>query len=202
MKTVVKIIVADEFDSYFDQIKNFCKEAVKDCKNLRTKQNIDYVNWKTNPACLMYKVYTKKDFLMLTLLYDKKHLVGLSGVEMYNKEVALIGRRLFILKKYRTHGFYFMLDPQVDFIRDYKFKLGIITINKYRKPLLNIVKRVLKSKPVSFVPHLYDYSGYIVMDDPIEFNGVEQYIVGIYTDKKYEKEKTLERWYDGLQSKG
>lgn len=197
----MEIVILQKFDKHFDQIKNFCQEAIKDCKNLTTKENMDYITWKENPSSLMNRLYIKKSFLMLVLLYDKNCLVGLSGIEPYNKEIALIGRRLFILKKYRKGGSFhdFMLEPQINFIRKYGFKLGIITINEYKKSIVKIIERSAQNKAPGFIAPLPKYSDFIILDKPIEFNHVKQYILAVYTSKKYKKEKILERWYNDLQ---
>ena len=190
----METIIIENFDKYFNQIKNFCKEAIIDCKNLTTKENLDYISWNTNSASLLNRLYIKKAFLMLTLLYDGEHLVGISGIETYNKEIALIGRRLFIFKKYRKGGSYhdYMLEPQVNFITDHGFKLGIVTVNKYKRGIFEIIKRSSQDKASSFTPHLYKYSDFIAIDTPVKFNHVMQYILGIYTNEKYKKEKILE----------
>ena len=200
----MKTIVLYNFDDHFDQINNFCKNIVNECKNIVTKQNMDYMSWKINPSSFMHKLYIRKDFSMLTLLYDKDILVGISGVEPYNKEIALIGRRLFILRKYRKGGSYhnFMLEHQINFITEHKFKLGIVTVNEYKKGIFDIIKRSSRNMASSFTPHLYRYSNFIAIDDPVKFNHVMQYVLGIYTDEKYKEERILEKWYEEIQNRG
>jgi len=186
----VRIILKADFDEYFYEIKGFCRLAIQDCDNTITRHNMDYVFWKSDPASLMFKLYVKKSFEMLTLVYDEKNsLIGLAGVEPYNKDVALIGRRLFILSGYRKQQIChrYIIIPQIEYIKQKGYKLGIGTVNEYKKVIYNIIKRKIDQKSK------YVYSNFELMKEPIFLNNTEQWVFGIYMDEKY-KERTIKEW--------
>jgi len=177
-----KLLTQNEIEENFDDIKTFCKSAIRDCKNPITRRNMDYLLWHDNPASLMYKLYIKKSFMMLTLVYDNDIIIGLSGVEPYNKKVALIARRLFELKNFRGQGVFlhYMLEEQLKFIRNLGYEKGLITVNIHRKYLYDVFKRIIQGKAVRFFYFPFSKMKIEIIDEPFMLNNVMQY--GIYIE--------------------
>lgn len=180
---ITKILSSQaEVDNHFDEIKAFCRLAVKDSKNKSLRNNMAYVFYENIPEALMNRIYVKKSFLILTLVYDENNLVSLSGVEPFNSSVALIGRRLFKLKSHRNIDIFYdyMLEPQMNYLKDHNFKVGLFSVNDYNKLIFDFTRKQKR------------YENFVFIDEPIMINYVSQYVFGIYTDEKYRNKTILE----------
>ena len=180
---ITKILSSQaEVDNHFDEIKAFCRLAVKDSKNKSLRNNMAYVFYENIPEALMNRIYVKKSFLILTLVYDENNLVSLSGVEPFNSSVALIGRRLFKLKSHRNIDIFYdyMLEPQMNYLKDHNFKVGLFSVNDYNKLIFDFCRKQKR------------YENFVFIDEPMMINHVTQYVFGIYTDEQYRNKTIME----------
>lgn len=177
------IVRQQDLDKYFYEIKFFCREAMNDCKNTQTRMNMDSITWKFNPASLLHCLYKQKKIDPLFLAYENDKLIGLAGIEKYNEHVAIISKRLFVLREYRNKLIHWkqILKPQVEWCRNQGFKVCIATQNEYKKVMHKHIRRWDK--------------GFIFLPGKYNICGCEQYICGLYLDEKY-KEKTIKQWME------
>lgn len=190
-------VIEHGFRDYFDQIKDFCVLAENETKLVKTKLNMKGTNWENYPESLMYRLYKSKKYDngngAAVILYDEDGICGFSGVERHNDEIAMIAKRLYILRKYRTFPFFstFMIKPQIDWAKRKGFKACLISINEYqRDTILRIFKRAQKRSAIILGREVYPdgnlFNQMRINPVKIFINGEHQYIISYLIDKDYQ----------------
>ena len=183
------IIEQKDLINYFDDIKVFCRDALMDCKHEQTRRNMDDQRWIHNRESLLNCLYIQKKISPLFLATDNDKIIGLAGIEKYNDDVAIIGKRLFILKQYRNQliHWYQIIKPQIQWCKNNGYKIVIWTHNEYKKILLkHTAEYEDEAKRDSSI-------NFIILPKTYQICGRQQYITGIYLNDKY-KEKNIEQW--------
>jgi len=177
------VIRQKELDEYFYAIKFFCRKAMNDCRNSQTRLNMDSITWKDNPESLLNCVYKQKKIDPLFLAFDNGEIIGLAGIEKYNEDVAIISKRLFVLREYRNKLVHWkkILKQQIEWCREQGFKICITTQNEYKKAMHRHIKQWNK--------------GFVILPEKYNICGRKQYICGLYLDEKF-KDKTIEEWME------
>jgi hypothetical protein len=190
------LLVESNFDEYFDEILTFCKKAEIETDLKKTKANMKSDNWADYPESLMFRLYKSKKYSnsngALVMVYNGNELFSISGVEKHNKEIAIIAKRLYVLRKYRTMPIFstFILNPQIEWAKKEGMKACLITINEYqRHTVLRIFQRAQKKSAVVLGKELYP-TGNIFNEmkiNPLKIfiNGEYQYIISYLIDKNY-----------------
>lgn len=196
-------LIRSDFESYFKDIFDFCKEAVdissqesKIGRNVeQTIKNMAYKDWESNNHCLLYRLYVKDDFNngngMFCVLYEDDKIVSVSGVSKYNDEVSMLARRQYSLLSLKSKGLLhdYFLEPQIAWAKDSGSKAAVILINDYNKWLYNSLKRVGEGK-ASLLGHeggLARYRDFIFLGGPFRINYADQYVAMYKIDKDFDE---------------
>jgi len=177
------------FEDYFEDVRKFCVAAIKETTHPIIRNNFDFVNYKTNPASFLHKLYVSKKILLLTLIYDGDIIVGSSGVEEWNPDVGMIGRRLFILKSHRNKCMFYdnMWLEQKKFCEEMGYKIMIATQEDHLKALTRRLKRGY------FLKEIPEFNEFVVLPKQYLVNNTLQWICCLYVDNKYNY-KSFEEW--------
>lgn len=189
----------DYYDRIFD-IHEFCKEAAND-KNLPgIMRNMDFRFWSSNEQCLLHQIYLQKKYRnkagMLQLLYDKKRIIGVCGVERYNKDIAILGKRLYILQRYRKNqNLNRMFFPmQLLWAEKEGFKAALITINEYNERILKLVHILTQHPRLSPTLAKFNYYG------KRKINNCIQDVFYYKIDKKYAMPIVFDSFWSKIQT--
>ena len=190
------MVVKNNFNKYKEEIKEFCKKAENETKLEKTKANMKANNWKQFPESLLYRLYKSRKYDeengAIVLVYYDDELCAISGVEKHTSEIAIIAKRLYVLRKYRTIPIFsmFILRPQIEWAKKNNMKACLITINEYqRDTVLRIFKRAQKRSAVVLGRELYPdgnlFEEMQIYPVKIFINGEYQYIISYLIDKNY-----------------
>jgi hypothetical protein len=131
---------------HFSLLKEFCSTIELTEANHPASVNMQYTNWNTNNASLLYLCYTEKRLVPPTgnyyLLCEGN--CGIAGSGVYIKDnVAVLLARTWTFKEYRTQYLIheYLLPKQLEWAKSRGVKSAIITVNEYNKGLLTIFKR-------------------------------------------------------------
>lgn len=141
------------FDKKYDEIYNFCVEAINDLEEQQKKQKIDLSQtiktmgvdgWENNNECLLFRIYTQQKYNdgkgQISLVYHNDKIVGLGGSELIQENVFSIAKRLFVLTPHRVHSIVtrFLIPSQYHWIKKYhpNTNLFIATFNLYLKNMI------------------------------------------------------------------
>ena len=192
-----KFIRGEDKDMYYHDILDFCIKAEAETKLEKTKANMKGNDWKEYPESLMYRVYNSLKYYngngALSLLYDKDGICALSGIEKHNDEVAIMSKRLYVLRKYRFMPIMstFLIKPQIDWAEEKGFKACLITVNEYqRHTVLQLFKRMQSRRAIVFGEQIYEdgniYEQMSILPVKVFINGEDQYIIVHKLDKNYD----------------
>ena len=192
-----KFIKGEYKDEYFYDILDFCNKAEAETKLEKTKSNMKGEGWKKYPESLMYRVYNTLKYYngngALSLLYDNDGICALSGVEKHNDEVAIMSKRLYVLRKYRFMPIMsnFLIQPQIEWAKENGFKACLITVNEYqRHTVLQLFKRMQSRRAIVFGEQIYKggniYDQMSILPVKIFINGEDQYIIVHKIDRNYD----------------
>ena len=191
------VVVKENFWRFFDDVKNFCTQAEKETKLEKTKNNMKADGWENYPESLLHRLYKSNKYDngngCLVLVYDNDKLFALSGVEKHTDNIAIISKRLFVLREYRTVPIFsmFIIKPQIEWAKKRGFKVCLITVNEYqRDTVLRIFKRAQKRGAIILGRKVYP-DGNIFKEMKIYpvkmfINGEYQYIISYLIDKDYQ----------------
>lgn len=156
-----------DFNDRFFDIQEFCRDASQD-KNLPgIALNMDHKFWSSNEHSLLNMIYIQKEFRnkdgCFHLLYDNKKVIGCSGISRYkhNPDIAIIGRRLYVLQRYRSQTklnkkFYPL---ELKWAEKQNMKAVLLTINEYNKRMLKLVHTLIEHPRSSPVVSKFVYYG-------------------------------------------
>lgn len=188
------VLIKENFENYRIDIENFCKKAEYETKSVKTKNNMIFTDWDKYPESLLYRIFISKKYDngngAMSLIYDDEDkLCMFAGVEGHNKDIAIMAKRFYVLKKYRKKGTYlsnYILPEQIKWAKEKKYKICLITINKYQTGVLELFKR-LKSNNVSLIgetktniKNQYLYKQMELLPNEIYINNELQHII-VYT---------------------
>jgi hypothetical protein len=156
-------VVMNCFIDYFYELKEFNELAAKDNQSDIKKrgkeicsvtQNMTSENWHLNKHSFLYRIYISQDFSdnkgALTLLYDDDKLISVSSVSRadFDSNVAITGRRSFVLKEYRGKMLFTNnhLAAHVKWAKKNKIKTVIFVINQDSVSVYKVAKRVSENK--------------------------------------------------------
>lgn len=176
-------------DRIFD-ILEFCQEAVAQESNPEIIKNMDHRFWATNEHCLLNLIYIQKRFRnkdgCLQLLYDKKRVIGVSGVDKYNSDIAIIGKRFYVLKKYRADAKKAFFPVQIKWSEKHNMKAVLFTVNEHNKRILKMVQILTKRARTTFpVIGKFQYLG------KREINNCNQDVFYYKIDKRFDLNAVL-----------
>jgi len=162
------------------EIKDFCYTAIsQDRTKKHIKRNMDPTG--ISNSSLIYRILKtdkyKNNRGIITPVYYNGKIVSISGSEIYNDDIIIMGKRYFTLREHRHKQLFlrYMILNQwiwVDFVKK-QHSLIITTINEEDKGILRLWK---KEKVRKF---LYPLK-YKVNDNKSFIEGVEQYTVEFY----------------------
>lgn len=148
-KLTTRIVYSDTIEEQdTKEIKTFCTTAFSEKKH-PNHPNMDVTRWEEKPHTLMYKLLSEKIFHSdvggLVLLYDPKHLIGISGFyqSKFDPNCWIGGVRTWLIKKYRftysvvTH----MLPVQFERAKERKGKAFLLTFNEEMRAFAYLIER-------------------------------------------------------------
>ena len=163
-------IVATNPIEHLEEITKFCEIAYKesDDKNMSLDTGIY--------SSSLLKHIKQNTIPMITIVMHDENIISLSGVQKYNENVCILGKRFYTLKKYRKspmgkpNNFFqdYMYEPQLTWSINYGFKVALITFNKHNKKLIPVLEREQR-KGRSF-------QSFKKYDKMININNTEQYV--------------------------
>jgi hypothetical protein len=191
-----EFVEGEDVDYIFDEIYEFCKKAEDETTLLKTKQNMKGEGWKLYPESLMYRLYIKRTYSSgdgaLSILYDDDGICAISGVEKHTDDIAIMSKRLYVLRKYRFMPIMsrFLIKPQIEWATKRGFKACLITVNEYqRHTVLQLFKRMQSRKAIVFGEQIYKdgniYDQMSILPVKVYINGEHQYIIVHKIDKGY-----------------
>ena len=178
---ISRIIATNPYD-YIQEIKDFCKIAYEESND----ENMSLDDGNNTPSLL--KHLRLKTIPMLTMVLYDKNIISLSGVQKYNEDVCILGKRFYTLKEYRKspmgkpNNFFqdYMYKPQLSWAVDNNFKVALITFNEHNKKLIPVLEREQK-KGRSF-------QSFKKLDKKLIINKTEQYVFYNKLDINYDVE--------------
>tara|TARA_Y100001938_G_C7846357_1_gene308613 strand:+ start:36 stop:590 length:555 start_codon:yes stop_codon:yes gene_type:complete len=178
---ISRIIATNPYD-YIQEIKDFCKIAYEESND----ENMSLDDGNNTPSLL--KHLRLKTIPMVTMVLYDKNIISLSGVQKYNEDVCILGKRFYTLKEYRKspmgkpNNFFqdYMYKPQLSWAVDNKFKVALITFNEHNKKLIPVLEREQK-KGRSF-------QSFKKLDKKLIINKTEQYVFYNKLDINYDVE--------------
>lgn len=190
------VSITKNYEDYFQIIYDFCKKAVSETKLKKTIRNMDYRDWENNPHCLLYRLYKKRMFDndngMFNLLYYNDELIALCGVEraeMDPSHIAILAKRMFVIRKFRNKGVYHdhMFDTQVEWAKERGIKVCLITVNEYQRKTLVAIFKKIKSR--AWGRHnsgeWEKYKDLEIVPTRMKINKTFQYIICHFIDKSF-----------------
>ncbi len=138
----IDILYKEDLINKFYDIHEFCKAAVVEDNYVGIKRNMDYIFWHKNKHSLLYQIYIAKKYECIMVAYDKNKIIAISGIELYNEDVAIILKRLYVLKNFRKNKEMF-LPLQIDWCKEHNIKMAMITINNYNKKMKSMMDRFI-----------------------------------------------------------
>jgi len=155
---------------YIYEITEFCKKAYDESgdENMLLRDDL-------NSSSLL-KHIKHNTIPMITAVLHNENIISLSGVQKYNKNVCILGKRFYTLKKYRKspmgkpNNFFqdYMYEPQLTWSINYGFKVALITFNKHNEKLIPVLEREQR-KGRSF-------QSFKKYDKMININNTEQHV--------------------------
>ena len=178
---ISRIIATNPYD-YIQEIKDFCKIAYEESND----ENMSLDDGNNTPSLL--KHLRLKTIPMVTMVLYDKNIISLSGVQKYNEDVCILGKRFYTLKEYRKspmgkpNNFFqdYMYKPQLTWAVDNNFKVALITFNEHNKKLIPVLEREQK-KGRSF-------QSFKKLDKKLIINKTEQYVFYNKLDINYDVE--------------
>ena len=178
---ISRIIATNPYD-YIKEIKDFCKIAYEESND----ENMSLDDGNNTPSLL--KHLRLKTIPMVTMVLYDKNIISLSGVQKYNEDVCILGKRFYTLKEYRKspmgkpNNFFqdYMYKPQLSWAVDNNFKVALITFNEHNKKLIPVLEREQK-KGRSF-------QSFKKLDKKLIINKTEQYVFYNKLDINYDVE--------------
>lgn len=182
---IVKTINSkEEFKFYYNDILEFCKQAVEESDEQQTKVNMAWENWKTNNECLLYRIFNTDKLIdnngaCIFLFYNNK-IIGSGGVEIWNKNVASLSKRTFILKKYRVQNLSSRhLTPGcIEWVKKNRpyTKMYMLTYNLYQKD--SMLRTMLKflNKEIDGDWNIWPSFNFLPFTVPI-YDNIHQYVI-------------------------
>ncbi len=178
---ISRIIATNPYD-YIQEIKDFCKIAYEESND----ENMSLDDGNNTPSLL--KHLRLKTIPMITMVLYDKNIISLSGVQKYNEDVCILGKRFYTLKEYRKspmgkpNNFFqdYMYKPQLTWAVDNNFKVALITFNEHNKKLIPVLEREQK-KGRSF-------QSFKKLDKKLIINKTEQYVFYNKLDINYDVE--------------
>tara|TARA_Y100001972_G_scaffold5521_1_gene5925 strand:+ start:507 stop:1061 length:555 start_codon:yes stop_codon:yes gene_type:complete len=178
---ISRIIATNPYD-YIQEIKDFCKIAYEESND----ENMSLDDGNNTPSLL--KHLRLKTIPMITMVLYDKNIISLSGVQKYNEDVCILGKRFYTLKEYRKspmgkpNNFFqdYMYKPQLSWAVDNNFKVALITFNEHNKKLIPVLEREQK-KGRSF-------QSFKKLDKKLIINKTEQYVFYNKLDINYDVE--------------
>ena len=178
---ISRIIATNPYD-YIQEIKDFCKIAYEESND----ENMSLDDGNNTPSLL--KHLRLKTIPMVTMVLYDKNIISLSGVQKYNEDVCILGKRFYTLKEYRKspmgkpNNFFqdYMYKPQLSWAVDNNFKVALITFNEHNKKLIPVLEREQK-KGRSF-------QSFKKLDKKLIINKTEQYVFYNKLDINYDVE--------------
>lgn len=145
----IEIKLIQNFDLYFDEIRKFCIQAMKNSKHKQTRLNMDGLLYKTNTSSLLYKLFIAKEYKSICLAYHKSKLIATCALEDFGNN-KLMMRRFFVLRTHRSFRILHdhMFPAIIDFARKHKFTHILISVNDYRYGLAKMIMRKSKQFPL------------------------------------------------------
>jgi hypothetical protein len=173
----------DYLDDFF-KIRRFCRKAVSEAKSEQTRLNMSPD--RRVKESLMHKLYIEKSIIAMTFVYLPlpcgciDELIALAGIEDMDG-VASLGKRLFVLKKYRNHGIVHdhIIKPQIEWVRQLKYKKAMITFNEYKKNIYRLIKRVKEGKAAHFQKHKFEIYKDFELKGKHHIHGCDQWVAEI-----------------------
>ncbi len=178
---ISRIIATNPYD-YIQEIKDFCKIAYEESND----ENMSLDDGNNTPSLL--KHLRLKTIPMVTMVLYDKNIISLSGVQKYNEDVCILGKRFYTLKEYRKspmgkpNNFFqdYMYKPQLTWAVDNNFKVALITFNEHNKKLIPVLEREQK-KGRSF-------QSFKKLNKKLIINKTEQYVFYNKLDINYDVE--------------
>ncbi len=163
-------IVATNPNDYLQDIKEFCSIAYNESND----ENMSLDDGNNTPSLL--KHIRLKTIPMITMVLHDEKVISLSGVQKYNEDVCILGKRFYTLKEYRKspmgkpNNFFqdYMYKPQLSWAVENNFKAALLTFNEHNKKLIPVLEREQR-KGRSFV----SFKKY---DKMMTINKTEQYV--------------------------
>jgi hypothetical protein len=155
--------------------------------------NMGALNWLERNETLANILWNKKRFYkgngQYYFLEKNNAIIAGSGIHRseFCPEIALGSVRSFVNKEYR--GYHFLGDilwpAQLAWATRNNYKMIIITVNKYNRRLLNIIKRNGVGHQKNRTIEKFFHNGVVDVPFPIEINGITQWAIGHRIDEAY-----------------
>jgi len=197
----LKVIDSEKiFEELYQDIYNFCNEAIIDLKQQQKKQSIDLSqtirtmgtkDWESNNECLLYRIYKQKKYSnnegLLNLVYYNNKIIGISGAELVGENVISVAKRLFVLTPYRVQNFttrFFTPSQNQWFKRNHpKVNLVIATFNTYLKNMIFRTAQKYKDRQVEGDKVWNHWIEWKTYPEIVMINYTPQYLIYLSKDK-------------------
>ena len=196
MDYTVKII-SSNFNDIYDDLVYYCRIAEIESQSSIMKRNMKGFSWENYPESLLYKIFKTDTYKngngLLILIYKNNKIISTSTCELYNKDIVILLKRLYILNKFRgknRYNFTVYLPNQLKWAKEKNAKVCIWTVNTYNEGMIKLTKRIKNHKGVllgkSVILEYNDFIDNIVFhNDPIFFNNQMQMIVSYNLDSNF-----------------
>lgn len=166
----VRGITVEEFEPYMDDVREFCKEMLKEFDEKRKDVEQSKLNWSLDlnePSGFLRKLHNKM-FFALSLVYDENdRVVAASAIDKYDDDTVVLLKRISVIREYRmkpvTSGY--MLPQQVEWAKNNNWKRVMVSFNKYNRPLHVLMQRMKEGKGVvsthSKIFNKFEYIGLV-----------------------------------------
>ena len=163
--------------------------------------NMGALNWMDRDETLANILWNKKRFYkgngQYYFLEKDTAIIAGSGIHRseFCHDIALGSVRSFVNKEYR--GYHLLGDilwpAQLAWATRNNYKMILITVNKYNRGLLNIIKRTGVGHQKNRTTEKFFHNGVVNVPFPIEIKGITQWAIGHRIDEAYEFDWELVR---------
>jgi hypothetical protein len=147
--------------------------------------NLDVVNWDTKGYTLLYKMYEERLFVTgrgrLTLLYDKKRLIAVSGVHkaVFDPFVFIGGTRSWVIPEYQGNSVVarHLIGPQIEAARGMGGKTFILTFNDGNRILSDKKMEEVNFSAKTFKDYPDVFQDIVIYPEKVVVQGTKQFVL-------------------------
>lgn len=155
--------------------------------------NMGALNWMEREETLANILWNKKRFYkgngQYYLLEKDDKIIAGSGIHRseFCSDIALGSVRTFVNKEYRGHHLLgeILWPAQLAWATRNNFKVIVLTVNKYNRGVLNVIKRTGLGHQKNRTDKMFFHNGVFEIPFPIEIKGITQWAIYHKIDEDY-----------------